>query len=368
MQDFESIFNDQVACNLNYWELNDASNVSTSVCGRITDVTDSGYSFSPTTQSKSARAPSKHSQPLASKGVPPQQGNPNGTMITLNSGRLCSICGQTFSVPKSLRRHMGTVHLDEVSISKTNKIQCSVCFRHFSRKDTLSRHEKYQHNRSKVHCLVCGKFVAGRALQEHLRSRACETFQALEDAKQVEAFKLSVAIITSDTLLDPLIASQWLFYYYVNAHREEIAPQLVMQHIQALRSQQDIPSLKEEWEDLCPTYWRLRGLTMRATKRALSDSVQAASCELAGALCTMSWLEGLLSLHAGTIVYTEIARSLWTYERYQKEVDKIEAIIVSAFSGLNLNQTSPCCGRIGSSMPVRSFASTVCAYGTGLTM
>ena len=53
----------------------------------------------------------------------------------LNKSYTCEICGKSFPVVHSLTRHLDRVHNKE-----KNKVQCSICQRWLSCKETLANH------------------------------------------------------------------------------------------------------------------------------------------------------------------------------------------------------------------------------------
>ena len=87
-------------------------------------------------------------------------------LLASSSTPTCPACNETFSVPKSLTRHLRTVH-------QRKGYSCPDCDIKFMRKDTLDRHIQYTHNGAKKQCSSCGRWVSPRAFEEHLDSLVC---------------------------------------------------------------------------------------------------------------------------------------------------------------------------------------------------
>ena len=87
-------------------------------------------------------------------------------LLASSSTPTCPACNETFSVPKSLARHLRTVH-------QRKSYSCPDCDIKFMRKDTLDRHIQHTHNATKKQCSSCGRWVSPRAFEEHLNSLVC---------------------------------------------------------------------------------------------------------------------------------------------------------------------------------------------------
>lgn len=80
----------------------------------------------------------------------------------------CERCRRHFTHPKSLKRHLRTVH-------SGSRFSCAHCQEVFKRRDIKERHEAEQHSddAGTVECRTCGDHVRERALKEHMKSQKC---------------------------------------------------------------------------------------------------------------------------------------------------------------------------------------------------
>ena len=86
-------------------------------------------------------------------------------MIRNHSGKVyhCHICGQKFSLPENMKRHVQTVHM------KT-KISCQDCGKEFTCKDHLRRHCKSVHEGKRHQCTFCDKnYSQAGDLHRHMK-------------------------------------------------------------------------------------------------------------------------------------------------------------------------------------------------------
>ena len=86
-------------------------------------------------------------------------------MIRNHSGKVyhCHICGQKFSLPENMKRHVQTVHM------KT-KISCPDCGKEFTCKDHLRRHCKSVHEGKRHQCSFCEKnYSQAGDLHRHMK-------------------------------------------------------------------------------------------------------------------------------------------------------------------------------------------------------
>lgn len=327
---------------------------------RLRDVSETNKLINKTTDSGSSKDVQSHrSSTLANRSVSTANGKACSERRTSSAVRsrqvsrldlgtpatsrcVCHVCGDILSVPKSLRRHMETVHRDR-DVAGQAPIYCSICCRNYSRRDVFLRHEEYQHRRGKVKCAFCGKAIAERALRGHLRSSPCEAIramQAIQDSKQIQSFRFAATIFTLDSVLDPLVTCSRLLFcwsYVPEKGRSRHLPKALPLFSRAQLRPQPI---WDRQDTPCSTYWQLRDLTMRTIMRGLSDRIQAASCAFAIALLAMSLLDLSVGLSSNTALYNQILRSNWTLQRYNEEVENLKEALRCAFSVNATNEQS----------------------------
>ncbi|XP_075528400.1 uncharacterized protein LOC142560298 isoform X2 [Dermacentor variabilis] len=174
--------------------------------GRNRDVAESGPSGSAATTSSDVSTAAEESDPEASDdpATTDDDAEDSATSAVLGAGprprglddgglQACHICGRTFALKSSVRRHLRNKHADEylrlyyyVCESRScvrrhlmNKhmgerlYQCAICEINFAQKVSLARHQ-VTHTRGKLHeCSECGgEFVSERTLRVHQLTHA----------------------------------------------------------------------------------------------------------------------------------------------------------------------------------------------------
>nr|POF15023.1 hypothetical protein CFP56_72127 [Quercus suber] len=126
----------------------------------------------------------------------------------------CDLCNRTFSLRKTLLRHMRTVHKQAESFGCPQ----SGCSASFARQDIRDRHVATQHSvgTTRIVCPDCSKQIRPRALAEHRTTKSCRERQIRSDharisqLKSLEASSLSTTSIL-DPPSDPLLVMTYLF-------------------------------------------------------------------------------------------------------------------------------------------------------------
>ena len=154
-----------------------------------------------------------------------------------------------------------------------------------------------------------------------------KALEALGNVKQVTNFELSISTVASESLLDPLLAACHLIRLFSSINRQDVTCQLQP----CVPLNQPKPKIRPK-TGMDAEYWHLRGPAIRAIRRALSDPVQARSCEFTAALHIISMLDYKYGYHKNSMLYIQILRWIWSYQQYRRESATIRTIMISAFS------------------------------------
>jgi len=161
-------------------------------------------------------------------------------------------CNARFGRKFTLERHMANVHHQQA-------YRCPACSETFTRKDSTQRHYVEQHGIKSacVECPDCGKRVRKRSIEEHTVSQACQRAQAASD---VAAMQRMAPRIDCMGAVDPVIAAEWSFSFYVAS----LYRNLTMVDKTCLRAQAA----------------EFYGVAMRALTRYVSDSTESGAAQL----------------------------------------------------------------------------------------
>ena len=201
----------------------------------------------------------------------------------------CFICGCTFSLNKSLLRHLRTVH-------RPKAFRCPQCGLSFMRKDTRDRHvaELHDGKRMLVKCLTCGRYISARACLEHMDSHVCKQARALFDSGRFDGLQFKYPGQDDDAFL--VTVRMFLDLNLTFSSRTGSPVQQLNSRLFSRDQKGELIARSQYPHDLAK-WWRSYGQALDLLKQQTSGDFTA--FHISAALWLTSLLLGLMSFAAG---------------------------------------------------------------------